>query len=468
MNSWMMSTRGRGARWAAVGIGSVLAAAGFASRASAEHSALELVTTGPTGGNGTFDAAFGGASADGSRGFYTTAESLVSADTDTASDVYERSGGQTTLVSTGPTGNSPFPASFAGASADGTRVFFTTQASLVSADTDPSVDVYERSGGQTTLLSTGPTGGNGVIFVLYAGASADGTRVFFRTVESLVSADTDTALDVYERSGGQTTLVSTGPAGGNGAADAQFAGASADGTRVFFATAERLVSADTDAMDDVYERAAGQTTLVSTGPAGGNGAVAAFLVGMSADGTRVFFSTYESLVSADTDSRLDVHERSGGQTTLVSPGPAGGNPDFDAIFRGVSSDGSRVFLQTLARLVSADTDDSQDVYERAGEQTTLLSTGPTGGNGAVHAGLTGMSADGTRIFFATWEPLVSGDTDAAFDVYERAGGQTMLVSTGPAGGNGAVAAFLVGDVGRWDAGLLRDLRAAGERRHRHD
>ena len=38
-------------------------------------------------------------------------------------------------------------------------------------------------------------------------ASTDGTRVFYTTTESLVSADTDTAVDVYERSGGQTALV---------------------------------------------------------------------------------------------------------------------------------------------------------------------------------------------------------------------------------------------------------------------
>jgi Ca2+-binding RTX toxin-like protein len=48
-----------------------------------------------------------------------------------------------------------------------------------------------------------------------------------------VSADTDMSVDVYERSAGQATLVSTGSPG-NGAFDAEFVGASADGSRVFF------------------------------------------------------------------------------------------------------------------------------------------------------------------------------------------------------------------------------------------
>ena len=51
----------------------------------------------------------------------------------------------------------------------------------MSADTDTYPDIYERSGGQTTLVSTGPTGGNGTFDVIFGGASADGTRVFFTT-----------------------------------------------------------------------------------------------------------------------------------------------------------------------------------------------------------------------------------------------------------------------------------------------
>ena len=67
----------------------------------------------------------------------------------------------------------------------------------MSADTDAASDVYERSGGQTTLMSTGPVGGNGAFESLFSGASADGTRVYIQTAESLVSADTDTAADIY-------------------------------------------------------------------------------------------------------------------------------------------------------------------------------------------------------------------------------------------------------------------------------
>ena len=80
------------------------------------------------------------------------------------------------------------------------------------------------------------------------------TRSFFQTAEQMVAADTDSSVDIYERAGSTTTLISTGPAGGNGAFDADFYDASKDGSRAVFETNESLVSADTDTTKDVYER----------------------------------------------------------------------------------------------------------------------------------------------------------------------------------------------------------------------
>ena len=55
----------------------------------------------------------------------------------------------------------------------------------MAGDTDASFDLYERQGGTTTWLSTGPTGGNGAFDIFFAAASADGTRAFFETDEQL-------------------------------------------------------------------------------------------------------------------------------------------------------------------------------------------------------------------------------------------------------------------------------------------
>ena len=175
-------------------------------------------------------------------------------------------------------------------------------------DTDSSQDIYQRSGSTTTLISIGPNGGNGAFAASFDGSSADGTRVFFSTAEKLVTAtDTDSSTDVYERIGTTTTQLSTGSIGGNGAFTAFFDGASTSGTRVFLSTAEKLETGDTDSSTDVYERTGGATTHISIGPNGGNGAFTAFFVGSSQDGTRAFFDTQESLLSSDTDSSIDIY-----------------------------------------------------------------------------------------------------------------------------------------------------------------
>ena len=146
---------------------------------------------------------------------------------------------------------------------------------------------------QTDLISIGPTGGNAAIGAHYSGMSADASRIYFTTRE-LVGADTDSSDDVYERAGATTTLISTGPINGNGAHQARFAGVSADGTRVFFDTSEQLTTTDTDSARDVYERSGGTTTQLSIGPNSGNSAIDSFYAGSSTDGTRVFMLSYDA------------------------------------------------------------------------------------------------------------------------------------------------------------------------------
>ena len=288
--------------------------------------------------------------------------------------------------------------SFKGASSDGSKVFLVTDEQLVSGDTDGSIDIYERSGGTTTWLSQGQVNGNGAFEASFNGASSDGSRVFFSTDESLVSGDIDSSIDIYERSGGTTTQVSQGEVNGNGAFEASFKGASSDGSRVFFRTDESLVSGDTDSSRDVYERSAETTTQVSQGQINGDGAFEAFFSGASSDGSKAFFETSESLVSGDTDSSTDVYERSGETTTQVSQGEVNGNGNHYALFRGTSSDGSKAFFETSESLVSGDADSSSDIYERSGGTTTLISvdTGPP--RTTITGGPSGVTNDPTPTF----------------------------------------------------------------------
>jgi hypothetical protein len=233
--------------------------------------AVVLVSRGLVNGNGLPSATFAGASSDGARVFFETEESLLVEDGDQATDVYERVSGTTNLVSTGPDAeDAETAASLEWVSPDGSdsSVLIGTDEQLTANDEDAFYDVYRRAGGTTTLLTATASSGNGPYNAAFAGASADGSHVFVVTAEPLAgSGDPDTGADVYEVDGAAATLVSTGPEAGKSSVPAGLpaGGISGDGSHAFFITEERVTEADLDAETDVYDRFAGETRLASTG-----------------------------------------------------------------------------------------------------------------------------------------------------------------------------------------------------------
>lgn len=279
-----------------------------------------------------------GASRTGTRVVFETDVPLVSADDDAAPDLYQRA--ETGLLFlTGP--ESVFlaqpvtpSASFEALSENGNTVMFTSREKLTAGDVDGKDDVFvhrvvpplgvpffER-------VSNGLTGGNGAVDALPAGLSADGSHAYFETTESLTLADTDGgALDVYENDEVTTRLVSTGPADG-GAPDPQgshLLGSSPNGARAYFTSGARLTADDTDASVDLYVREAGVTTLLSIGPAGGNGAFDVEVngkgAGVSADGSRAIFRTLETL-DGPPAAGWNLYASGAPAVTPPAPGPA--------------------------------------------------------------------------------------------------------------------------------------------------
>lgn len=388
------------------------------------------VSVGPTGGNDFYPAVFERASADGKRVFFSTDEPLVAADQDRRSDVYVREiGAVTRLVSSGAPaclpacGNGDFDVGFAGAATDGNVVLIVTAERLDPAqDADEAVDVYERdlTTSVTTLVSAGgsdcvPTCGNGDFGATLRGVAAGGDRAFFATAEQLSNSDDDGAIDIYARNlpSGPTVLVSVGdpacaPCGNNGSA-AIFAGASADGSRVFLATSEGLVPGDDDGANDIYQRFEGVTTLVSAGTE----TKPASFADASTNGTRVFFTTSESLVGADENEATDVYLWEGGAPQPITSGTCCGS-NFGAI----TPDGEFALFTTSESLVEDDLDPSADVYEQAvvGGAPVLVSGG---GSGSSPARFNRVSADGGRVFFTTDEQIGSQDFDGDDDIYAR-------------------------------------------------
>jgi len=422
---------------------------------------------------------------------FSTEEQLTPDDTDTGYDLYRWSAGATTRIAS--FAYSGFPGTRARVSRDGTRIIFSTLASLVSEDTDGgSLDVYEHSSTGTRLLSSSPeeSGPTGPAYL--SGATPDAGNVFFNIEQSLVSEDTDSEWDLYQRSGDTLRLVSAGASVTEDRQDNfHYTGGSDDGSRVVFQSFPTMVPQDTNLALDYYERANGQTTLITDGPDGaaGSGYGGAH---SNADGSRFVFTADGAVVPGEMDTGAcgdpsvgdfwncqDVYLRSDGANSLVSTVACcedalfkAVTPDADRIFFStspaedlyewqngtvtqiatgvgyfspednvyISDNGEHVFFRTRDQLVPEDTDFNFDLYERFGGVTTLASTGPSDagtccGNTFQNAAL-GAAADGSSVFFETSFQLVPQDTNGITDVYERRGGQTTLLSNGPSGSGG--------------------------------
>jgi hypothetical protein len=379
------------------------------------------LSTGPLGGNTDgYDAEVVGQSDDARRIVMRTPERLTADDTDAQFDLYVRGGGQTAKVTPG---NGAYEAKIAGVSADGGTVVFTTQERLTPDDTDTRADAYRVAGGHIARVSTGPRGGNSpddpvgdepnaiggqVLFM-----SDDGTRVVFNTYEPLTADDTDHQSDSYLWTPAGVQKVT--PGNGEDAASgwelsATVVGGSPDGSHLLFITYERLTSDDSDDELDLYEWAGGAIRRVTTGPSGGNEPgqhiychpviydYCGSLRYVSEDGARIVFETTERLVPADTDDLIDVYQRAGGVTTLLSPArpgrqPVYGETDKDVSFVDASLDGSIAYLESEEQLTADDTNlrpDGVRVHPPA-PGAVLPGVGGAGGGAPASGGVTGAA-----------------------------------------------------------------------------
>ena len=381
---------------------------------------------------------FAGASRDASIVRMLTDEALVASDGDGAQDLYVRHGGETKLVSDRVQDGVDAASTATGgtASEDGTKVLFITAEPILDTDGDQAVDLYLRdlATGTTKLVSDRvQAGADAATHVdLIYGISLDGSHVFFNTTEPLITGDTDAALDVFDHrvSDGVTSLVSDRVQ--PGADEDRHASimtngrtpSSADGSVLIFTTTESLLPEDMDSNVDVYRRSGGTTTLMSDDPTNEADLAQNILaIALSADGSRIVFSTWESMSANDTDSAQDIYVREGNSTTLLSDTlRAGPDPESNISTALANREATRVFFSPLQSLVDEDGDGATDLYESAGGVLTLLSDRVKAGadeNQPIQS--IAYSENGSRVFFGTDEQLVDADTDAVRDTYWAGG-----------------------------------------------
>jgi hypothetical protein len=386
-----------------------------------------------------------GIAPDGSRVVFSFGEELTPKAG--RSQVYEWTArGLRALIPVPPGASAAIPGSFVGESADLQHLFVETSFALVPEDLDGGAyDVYDFSGGTASLISTGPLDGNNASpFMSFMGASPDGARAFFDAFSPLTSDDLDNCPDLYQRYAGQTTLVAPEPNPPpppplcNSVA---FGGVSADGSHLFFSSADDLEPAD-ERGEDIYQQVGSTFTRLTTYPEPEGSCVDLVrFVDASSDGGTVLFTTNSPVTAEDTDSAFDVYKRRpDGTFVLISHGSDGGSGQCG--FGGdraiaLSADGGTAIFETTARLSPADTDSSNDLYSADGSGAiSLVSTGPTDPNVDERSvvfpdWVAGVSDDAAHVAFETRQGLVAADKDNSTDVYVRANGRTELVSTGP-------------------------------------
>jgi len=443
-----------------------LCAGAWPAIAGAQDRMVSLLTTGPNDRRSLIEPVAFAASTDGTRTFFSTRQALVGEDSDESIDVYAREGGTTRLVSRGDggfNGNLTYDTSGPVPSRDGARIYFVTAEALSRDDNDATADVYERRGDATVLISSLAGAPRADVAVAFYHLSGDGNRATFSTAQSLLPEDADSAIDVYQRDGATLRLISPGAAGGP---DARWAGASVDGSTVFFATTESLSASDADGGgDDVYARVGTELRHISVADSGAASAGAITLVGASEDGTRAVLFGAEPLAAGDADAANDVFLRAGGTTTRLSAGPSGGNAAVNASYVGASADVGIVYFSTAEVLTPQDADATEDLYRWSAGSVSIASVGAAGGNGAFPLAFPAraVSTDG-RALFSTEERLVAEDGDAVRDLYSVADGVVRLVSQGEIGSTQPIAT----DAGRWARGGQRAYFRTAEPYTRED
>jgi hypothetical protein len=341
--------------------------------------------------------------------------------TGNAPQLYMRSGAATIKLSAPEAGvNDPtgrHPAIYAGASEDGSKVFFVTRTELTKDDQWNAPELYEYNTeapatGRLVRVSRGdlpggPVEGNVASVPV---VSADGSAVYFTAVGRLTSAapaisGEEVNLYRFDSNTGTTAYVATveerdyptealsGWTGLEVALDPHRDWyTTPDGRYLLFATTRELTgysTAEATSRDcppsggfspnghcaEIYRydsTGGGSLLCVSCNPNGapptsnalfarsGSGGLAAGPVrAMSDDGAYVFFDTADALVPQDGNGTLDVYKWHEGRISLVSSGQ-----DFaPSFFLGASADGANVFFGTHARLVPQDTDTAGDIYD---------------------------------------------------------------------------------------------------------
>jgi hypothetical protein len=426
------------------------------------------------------------------------------------------------------------PLGYNAVSEDGSRVFFTALAAGCGGVAPPANELFVRIDRSETVAISEPTvtdcpscNTGAPANAVFQGASADGSKVFFTTTQSLLGSDTSNNLYEYDFAppAGQPKVLRVSAGDGSvpvvAAEVVGVARISEDGSHVYFvahgvlttaANAEgEAAQAGADNMY-VFERdaqyPAGHTAFIADlcSEAGLSGSVSDSRcpsdlnpeyhhsdgslwgeglgtgdqnrpVQATPDGRFLVFTSYGDLTAGDTSTARQVfqYDARTGSLVRISIGLEGfngngnvtgpdGNRELDALIaaqpyavgqsrggalaRTMSDDGAYVFFQSPVALTPGALDRvevaardgvpfyAQNVYEYHAGRVSLIGTDSAASIPRERQVLLGTTASGGDVFFQSLDRLVSRDTDTLLDFYDARVDGGFPASVTPAGCEG--------------------------------
>ncbi|HST54718.1 MAG TPA: hypothetical protein VLJ42_02345 [Solirubrobacteraceae bacterium] len=361
---------------------------------------LQLVSVLPSGlpsqnavvGNGFASNFIHAVSNDGSKVFFT--------DIASTNQLYVRENGAVTFdVSasqktngSGPGGTDPHgaqPASFMAASADGSKVFFTSSSELTndantgSSDGGNDLYQYDLQSGQLSDLTVdnNPADANGAQVQGVVGSSDDGSYLYYVAAGTLAAGASTSVYNLYLRHAGASTFIAPLVSGDSPDWSASLTNRNSevtpDGRHVALMSSLPLtgyvnVDANTNQIDsEVFEYSADTNHLscASCKPTNGQpigpSSIPTYITAvlnpryLSDDGKRLFFNSNDSLAPGDFNRKQDVFEYGNGQIHQISTGSS----PSDSFFVDASASGNDVFFTTRQVLAQNDLDTSSDIYD---------------------------------------------------------------------------------------------------------
>ncbi len=328
---------------------------------------------------------------------------------DAPGDTYE-SPGRTSLVSYDTSGAQLSTGGLsASISDDGRYVAFYTPY-LINSSPAGRILLRDRVANTTTEVARGKIIGMAAAVLVVVGSpviSRDGNWVAYLSG----SAQSFNSIYLWDRRTGSTTQAVSVEGGG-----ITQPALSADARFIAFQTYQNLTTNDSNAGSDVYlvDRQGKGYELVSQPDPSWKQCYTTMNAdpSISADGRYV---AYDTTCGPDGQGsrEIEVRDRTAGSTTLISKDFNGQRGKGNSSFPAISADGSEIAFESLAALVSDDTNNLSDVYawQSATNSIVRASVSTEGGEGNGNSGEASISANGRLVAFSSEaSTLVPGDT----------------------------------------------------------